>query len=134
MTLGRVGAAISRNIAARVGDPELVTNLPVVVMADLVIHDSRRPVEIQRLTGLTSGGVTKLLDRLESHDVISRTHGLDPHDRRAITVALTPEGHRVAGLLSEAVLDDLESIRTELRRLAEEADALAAARRSAPDD
>jgi DNA-binding MarR family transcriptional regulator len=127
LEVGAYGAAISQSIAARVGDAELARNIPVLVIADLYIHGSRRPVEIQRSTGLSSGGVTKLLDRLETLSVITRTHGQEPTDRRAIVVRLSGDGVRVANLMAQGFLDHLQATRGMMRRLADEADALAAA-------
>lgn len=125
--VGAYGSGISRSIATKVGDAELVGNLPILVISDIFINGPRRPVEVQRLTGLTSGGVTKLLDRLETHGIIVRAFRQEPADRRAILLDLTPDGVRVANLMAEGFLDHIHSTRGLLRRLADEADAMAAA-------
>ena len=86
---------ISGSLAGVVRNEELVRNDNVAVIAELWVTGPRRPAEIQLLTGLTSGGVTKLLDRMEELGVVERTFGMVPGDRRAILVSLTPLGEPV---------------------------------------
>jgi len=50
-----------------------------------------RPTWISRQVGLTSGGTTKVLDRLERAGHIERSFGL-PGDRRGVAVSLTDAG------------------------------------------
>lgn len=116
--LGRLGTRLSASIADRVGDDAVVNSLPAPVLADLELNGPLRPVDIQEATGLTSGGVTKLLDRLESLGLIERSHGKVPGDRRAILVTLTPEGRRINGIFAEGVADNGDSVRQTLTRLA----------------
>jgi DNA-binding MarR family transcriptional regulator len=123
---GSLGHEISVNMVARVGDMDLVGNLQVLVASELFLHGHRRPVEIQTATGMTSGGVTKLLDRMEAVGLIERAHGVVPGDRRAIVVRLTDDGVRYARLLVAGLLDSLDATRVIVRDLADEADALAA--------
>lgn len=51
--------------------------------------------DIARLTGLTSGSATRLVDRLVKAGIVER-HA-DPHDRRRSLVALTPEARERIG-------------------------------------
>jgi DNA-binding MarR family transcriptional regulator len=46
--------------------------------------------ELARATGLTSGAITALLDRLERAGFATRQP--DPHDRRKVRVAIVPDG------------------------------------------
>jgi DNA-binding MarR family transcriptional regulator len=48
------------------------------------------PVDLSRSLLLTSGGLTKRIDRLELEGLIERTP--DPEDRRSVLVGLTPTG------------------------------------------
>ena len=82
-----------------------------------------RPSTIASRVGLSSGGTTKVLDRLESAGQIARTFGTSA-DRRGVDLHLTTEGRRqlhamgeraephLAALLASfnAVLDRLERI------------------------
>ena len=54
-------------------DPELLNNISVIVLCSLDVDGPRRPGELQELTGLSSGGVSKLLDRMEHAGVVKRT-------------------------------------------------------------
>jgi DNA-binding MarR family transcriptional regulator len=56
------------------------------------------PGELSTSTMVTSGGMTKLLDRLERRDLIRREP--DPRDRRGKLIGLTDEGR---ALVDEAV-------------------------------
>jgi DNA-binding MarR family transcriptional regulator len=115
--LGRLGTRMSGAIARQVGDDPAVRSLPATVLADLELNGPLRPVDIQEATGLTSGGVTKLLDRLEASGIIERSHGKVPGDRRAILVTLTAEGRRINGIFALAVLDECDDVRQTLSRL-----------------
>jgi len=50
-----------------------------------------RPSWIARQVGMTSGGTTKVINRLESSGYIQRSFGL-PGDRRGVAVTLTNAG------------------------------------------
>ena len=50
------------------------------------------PRELSILLGLTTGSVTAVLDRLEKHELLTRTP--HPVDRRKTVVKVTPEGVR----------------------------------------
>ncbi len=77
----------------------------------------------------TTGAMTKLVDRLERAELVSRER--DPSDRRGVLVRLEPAGHRLAneadaayGAGRDRVLGRLnareaEKIHTSLRRLLE---------------
>ncbi len=56
------------------------------------------PTDLCRESFLSSGGMTQLLDRLESRRLVERAP--HPRDRRGLLVRLTPEG---LGLADEAV-------------------------------
>lgn len=53
------------------------------------------PSEIGERTGLTSGAVTALVDRLESRGYVLREKS--EHDRRSVRVSITPEIHQDLG-------------------------------------
>ncbi|MER6389991.1 MarR family transcriptional regulator [Streptomyces sp. NPDC001523] len=55
---------------------------------------------IARLTGLTSGSATRLVDRMVKAGLVER-HA-DPHDRRRSLVSLAPEARRRIGAAWEA--------------------------------
>lgn len=63
------------------------------------------PGEIATQTGLTSGAVTALLDRLERVGYVRRLR--DPDDRRRIWVELTDKARQVAGEVYGPLVDVL---------------------------
>ena len=54
----------------------------------LNLHGSMSASRLADLTGLTSGGVTRLIDRLERAGFVRRTP--DPEDRRRVIIELVP--------------------------------------------
>lgn len=60
--------------------------------------DGLNAKHLQASVMITSGGMTKRLDRLESGGLIERNP--DPDDRRGVLITLTAEGHR---LIDEAL-------------------------------
>lgn len=53
-----------------------------------------RPVTITGLLGMTTGGATKVVDRLERRGLVQRHEGAVPGDRRAVVVGITDAGRR----------------------------------------
>jgi len=65
-----------------------------------------RVYDIATELGITPGGVSKLVDRIEASGYCRRLP--NPSDRRSSLVELTPEGERVLALAAEALEDELE--------------------------
>ena len=74
---------------------------------ELLLHKGPQPVnEIGRRIDLTSVSITSAVDRLEKRGLVARE--LDPNDRRARIVRLTPEGEAmIRGVFADhkAVMD-----------------------------
>jgi len=62
------------------------TDYQVLNLLDL--HGSAKPGELSRLTGMTTGGVTMALDRLEKAGFVRRER--NPNDRRSVIVRPVP--------------------------------------------
>ena len=102
-------------------EPEFTGNAEAIVITSLDVGGQLRPVDIVPLTGMTSGGVTKLLDRLEKAEVIRREYGTISGDRRVSLVTLTPKGQQLAYEYARVVLsrvDDVREAGAQLRDLA----------------
>jgi DNA-binding MarR family transcriptional regulator len=121
--IAEFSAALTGALAERVGDKDLVTNTVVLLLFDLYDGTPRRPSEIGLTTGLSSGGVTKLLDRLEAAGLVARGAGHPAGDRRGVLVVITPAGREfaegVAGAM-EAQKDALLEFAAVVTRLARE--------------
>jgi len=82
-----------------------------MVWFDVLIHVGGAPegrVTMSRLSAsvsLTTGGVTRLIDRMEEAGLVARQNC--PSDRRRVHVVLTPEGHATLG---RAITEHCEGI------------------------
>jgi DNA-binding MarR family transcriptional regulator len=121
--IAKYGAALTDVLAERVGDRDLVTNTVILLLFDLYDGIPRRPTEIGRTTGLSSGGVTKFLDRLEAAGLLARSTGHPHGDRRGVSVVITPAGREFAEAAAGAIEDQMPRLlefAATIRRLAED--------------
>ena len=99
------GRTITVALEAVTDDPELAHNSSLLTLSVLHLEGPQRPGDLQERTGLTSGGVTKLLERLESNGLVRRRTGKVPEDRRAVVVTITDKGaaqlQRLVGQFSD---------------------------------
>ena len=101
---GRVVAASMREVSP---DPELVSMGSLIVLCTLDLDGPSRPGVLQDVTGLSSGGVSKLLDRMEQAGVVKRTYGGVPGDNRGVVVSITRRGRALTSRVSGAVASRL---------------------------
>jgi DNA-binding MarR family transcriptional regulator len=99
-------------------DPELVTNASLVVLCSLDLDGPRRPGVLQELTGLSSGGVSKLLDRMEGAGVVKRAYGGVPGDNRGVLVSITRRGRALTARCTHAVAVRLPEARDLVKAIA----------------
>lgn len=116
LALGRVGRAVHDALTAH-GDAEFVGDAEVLVITSLDTQGPLRPSDIAQLTGMTSGGVTKLLDRLEKQELIVREFGVIPDDRRGTRLILTAQGEAMADAIARALLSEIVALRQALDQL-----------------
>jgi DNA-binding MarR family transcriptional regulator len=114
-------AFLSNAIASRLG----VTSTELEVLGTLVARGPLSAGDLARRTGLTSGAVTRLIDRLVERGSVRRL--ADPQDRRRVLVEITPAAMRACdpyyapianegtALLDERTEKDLEVILEYLR-------------------
>lgn len=79
------------------------------------LRRSGRPVtpgDLSRSTMVTTGGMTKLLDRLEARGLIRRE--ADPRDRRGRLVVLTDDGRALVDRAVEAHLENEQRLLADL--------------------
>ena len=91
----------------------------LLTLCSIDLHEPCRPGALIDVLGLTSGGVTKMLDRLEHHGLISRVYGGIEGDRRAVLVLATPAGRNRIQADVEAFAEHLDETWTVMRWVAE---------------
>jgi DNA-binding MarR family transcriptional regulator len=84
-------------------EPELAGSVSLVVLCTLDLEGARRPGVLQEITGLSSGGVSKLLDRMEAAGVVKRTYGGVPGDNRGVLVSITRRGRALVARFTTEV-------------------------------
>ena len=69
-----------------------------------LLDGPRRSGQLCRELGMTTGGMAKLLKRLENSDIVERRRG-EEQDLRTVTVQLTTEGQALVETAGSAVLE-----------------------------
>lgn len=85
--------AIARKLGLNITDWECLSLISIKGVA--------KPTELARYTGLTSGSMTAMLDRLEKAQFIRRK--TNPEDRRSVLIEITPEWTETAAPLVRSV-------------------------------
>jgi DNA-binding MarR family transcriptional regulator len=110
LQMSSFGQGVSDSMGEATGRPDLMGNTPLRVLCLLDLDGPARPSAISEAVGLTSGGMTKLLDRLEAAGLVERSYGVITTDHRGVSVALTGEGRRTIRLAAEALIDHLPDV------------------------
>lgn len=110
LQMASLGSGISAAMAEAIGSPEFVTNAPLLVLCLLDLDGPARPSAIAGVVGLTSGGTTKLLDRLEEAGLIERSYGAIETDHRGVQVAVTAAGRRTLRTAAGALVEHLPDV------------------------
>ncbi|MGW7665911.1 MarR family winged helix-turn-helix transcriptional regulator [Streptomyces sp. NPDC054775] len=82
-------------VQAALGKVAAEHGLSIIQLRLLGVLRDRTPgmQELARHLGLDKSSMTGLVDRAERRDLVRRT--ASPHDRRAVLVSLTPQGHEL---------------------------------------
>lgn len=115
--MSRLSLALTGAAEGAVRDPDLVSALPVTLLFALDMDGPMRPTGIQELTGLSSGGVTKLVERLEGRGLVARKTGVIDDDRRGVLVEITRRGRNTVRTVADAMvgaLKDAQPVTSEL--------------------
>jgi len=107
LQLARFGSAVTESLADATNEPDFVTNAPILVLCVLDLDGPTRPGAIADVVGLTSGGTTKLLDRMEAAGLIHRTYGAIDGDHRGVQVELTSRGRTLLRHATAVLLERL---------------------------
>lgn len=119
LRLAALGDGISADLADSGLDATVINNSSVTTLLLLAESGPTRPVDLAGRAGMTTGGMTKVIDRLVDHGLVTRsTEGVS--DGRGVLVDLTATGagsvERLCAVTYPTVrqgLDDLISLRSE---------------------
>jgi DNA-binding MarR family transcriptional regulator len=117
LLLAEYGRTMSTAMAEVAPDPELVSNVSMLALCSLDLSGPHRPGVLQEVTGLSSGGVSKLLDRMEQAGVVKRTYGGVPGDNRGVLVTITRRGRTLMGRFAGAAAGRLPDTRAIVKEL-----------------
>lgn len=91
-----MGHNISDELYAAFPDEALVRNATLAVLAQLLVEGPHRPTELLSATGLTRGGLSKVIDQLEEAGLVERFKDPSDPDGRSVYVKLLDKGTRLA--------------------------------------
>lgn len=120
LKLAEFGQFVSNAMRKASGDGDIVENVPIMLLALLDLEGPQRPGDLQVRLGLSSGGVTKAVDRLVERGLVGRDYGAIPEDHRGVLVSLTEAGRRTIRTMTEALsahLPESAALVRELDRL-----------------
>lgn len=72
-------------------------------LAEIRHAGESRPAQLAVALHLTSGGITQVLNRLESHNLVRRRHQRVGGDGRAVTVVTTAQGRRAVSIMTSVL-------------------------------
>ncbi len=104
------------------GDVASADNYSVSTLIALHQKGSMRPVEIARLTTLTSGGVAKMIDRWEASGLVERSRERETDDARAVSVTLTSSGDELVERVLVVVAPEIDRLLDKLATLHDESE------------
>ena len=118
LLLANYGQLLSQAMAAVAPDRELLNDTSFVVLCSLDVDGPRRPGDLQELTGLSSGGVSKMLDRMEHAGVVQRRYGGVPGDNRGVLVSITRRGRGLVARFTGALAAELPEAKALVKEIA----------------
>lgn len=113
LVLGGAGSAISQHIKQLTGNPTLASNASLTVILSLWRFGPMHPTALSERYGMTTGGMTKVIERLEEAGIVTKSKS-DPHDGRKVSVDFTEAGRTVTSLLLESLRDPVGALLDEL--------------------
>ena len=117
LKLAEFGQVVSAALAEVAQQEGLVSNTHLVVLCRLELHGPQRPSDIMEVTGLTSGGVTKLIDRLEAAGWVERLDDPVPGDGRGVMVELAHAGRDTLRSMVEVLADRIGETRVLVKEM-----------------
>lgn len=120
LRLAEFGTTVSAALRSTPDGALVSDNISVLVLSHLELDGPKRPSEFVQITGMSSGGVTKVITRLENAGLAARDRGFHEQDGRAVVVSLTDRGHTLMRAFSRELdlrISDAAVLIKELNRL-----------------
>lgn len=118
LRLAEFGADLSAAMAkAAAVELSHVGNIPMILLCRLDIEGPLRPLEISQIEHMTTGGASKLIDRLEADGLVERKRGVLATDKRAVLVVITKQGRDLIRKVTAALADKVEETRIWLKEI-----------------
>lgn len=108
--VARLGSMVRESAVGTPGSPTSIEYPSLIVLCHAELEGGCRPGGLMELLDLSSGGVTKLLDRLEAEGLVRRDYGAVDADRRAVVVTVTAHGRRLMGHALARVATHLDEL------------------------
>jgi DNA-binding MarR family transcriptional regulator len=90
-----MASAVEELLSSTGVDSYIVRNTPMATLLMLRFDGPMRPSELSTRIGMTTGGMTKVLDQLVERGLVERHVG-GSDDGRAVIVTMTPDGRDLA--------------------------------------
>ena len=95
-------------IAERSFETQPIAFTQWVVLMSLSVRAHASPTELSMHMGYDMGALTRVVDELQRDGLVRRDRS--EHDRRAVEIAITPEGRRVSNAGKRVVVDLLNQL------------------------
>jgi DNA-binding MarR family transcriptional regulator len=119
LRLAQVGHEWSAQMREVGGGEALADNLAMVLLCRLYEDEWLRPMQLQEWVDITSGGMSKLIDRLEGAGLVARLSVRPLGDRRGVEVALTKKGSAALADVLAAITPSVKGLLADLEEIAE---------------
>jgi DNA-binding MarR family transcriptional regulator len=113
LAMASTGRSVTDSLRERPEHDVLIDNSTMIAALLLWMHDPMRPGELAEMMGITTGGSTKVVNRLEKAGFVTKEQDVDP-DGRAVVVSLTRKGR---GAIRSAIHASADAIRTLLAQI-----------------
>jgi DNA-binding MarR family transcriptional regulator len=117
LRFAELGQQLTAALHEATGDDLPPGNTPTLVLCLLDLEGPLRPGYLMDATGLSSGGVTKVLDRLEERGLVRREYGTLDEDHRAVVVTLTDAGRTAVRTFARVTLERFDDARVIVKEI-----------------
>jgi len=111
--------SVSEAIEDATPEGEFLSKPAILILSRLDLHGPCRPNDLAELLQMSTSGTSKQIDRLEHAGFVGRNVDIVPDDRRAVVVALTPNGRKLIRRFITALTPQLGETRWLLHTLSQ---------------